>query len=225
MKAQTVGNATWITIATVFLLMAAGFSLTGMPTPTQASDPPPPSVVLIEEAYQKGRISYETSLLYKVYSIFDPQKLPAEYRSSTPGKCATPILREVIRNWGTLSSQVKTELAAYPALLSRPSLSGPEFTYDTAHFQIHYTNSGKDAAELENVWATELHAMGWLQPPSDQTVDGDPDYDVCIRRLVLPRALLCSPTRPRSRRLAHALPSGSTLLACDLEGAHSLEAR
>ncbi|MBC8248065.1 MAG: hypothetical protein H8E90_00170, partial [Anaerolineales bacterium] len=186
-------------MAAVFLLMAVGFSLTGMPSPTQASDPPPPSVVLIEEAYQKGRISYETALLYKVYSVFDPQKLPAEYRSSTPGKCATPILREVIRNWSTLSSWVKRELAAYPTLFSRPALSGPELTYDTPHFQIHYTNSGKDAvdpadanasgvpdyiemmgAELENVWAAELEAMGWLQPPSDQTVDGVPDYDVYV---------------------------------------------
>ena len=128
----------------------------------------------------KGRISYETSLLYKVYSILDPQKLPAEYQSSAPGKCATPISREVVRNWGTLNPQVKTALTAYPAFLSRPSLSGPELTYDTAHFQIHYTTSGKDAAdpgyieaigaELENVWTAELDAMGWLRPPSDQTV-------------------------------------------------------
>ena len=153
-----------------------------MPSPTQASDPLPPSVVLIEEAYQKGRISYETGILYKVYSVFDPQKLPAGYQSSTPGKCATPILREVMRRWSTLSSRVKMELAAYPALFSRPTLSGPELTYDTAHFQIHYTNSGQDAAdldyiemmgaELENVWTAQLDAMGWLPPPSDQTVDG-----------------------------------------------------
>lgn len=177
------------------MLAVVGFSLTGMPPPTQASDPPPPSAGLIEEAYQKGRISYETSLIYKVYSIFDPQRLPAEYRSSTPGKCATPILREIIRSWGKLSSQVKRELAAYPALLSRPSLSGPELTYDMPHFQIHYTDSGKDAAdpayiemmgaELENVWAAEVEAMGWLQPPSDQTVDGEPDYDVYVQDLPL----------------------------------------
>jgi len=194
-KASNGSNTTWGVIAAAFLLIVVGSSLLATPSPTQAGDPPPSSAVLIEEAYQKGRISYETSLLYKVYSIFDPQKLPAEYRSSTPGKCATPILREVIKSWGTLSSQVKKKLAAYPALLSRPSLSGPELTYDTAHFQIHYTNSGKDAAdpayiemmgaELENVWATELHAMGWLQPPSDQTVDGDPDYDVYVQDLPL----------------------------------------
>ena len=194
-KVRTRNKATRGVIAAAFLLVVVGFSLTGMPPLTQAGDPPPPSAVLIEEAYQKGRISYETSLLYKVYSIFDPQRLPAEYRSSTPGKCATPILREVIKSWGALSSQVKRELAAYPALLSRPSLSGPELTYDTPHFQIHYTDSGKDAAdpayiemmgaELENVWMAELEAMGWLQPPSDQTVDGKPDYDVYVQDLPL----------------------------------------
>jgi len=192
-KASNGSNTTRGVIAAAILLVAVGSSLMTMPSPTQASDPPLPSAVLIEEAYQKGRISYETGILYKVYSVFDPQKLPAEYQSSTPGKCATPILREVMRRWSTLSSRVKMELAAYPALFSRPTLSGPELTYDTAHFQIHYTNSGQDAAdldyiemmgaELENVWTAQLDAMGWLQPPSDQTVDGDPDYDVYVQDL------------------------------------------
>lgn len=189
MKAQTGDNTIRGIIAAALLLLAVGASLTGMPSPTRAGNPPP-SVVLIEEAYQQGRIGYETSLLYKAYSIFDPQKLPAEYQSSTPGKCATPILREVIRNWRTLSPHIQGELAAYPGLLSRPSLSGPELIYDTPHFQIHYTTSGQDAAdpayieamaaELENVWAAELGARRWLQPPSDQAVDGDPDYDVYV---------------------------------------------
>jgi hypothetical protein len=198
-KAKTVSNAVRTITATVFLLVAVGSSLVSRPAPTRASDPRPPSVVLIERAYQEGRISYETSLLYKVYSLLDPQKLPAEYQSSTPGKCATPILREIVRNWDTLTFQVKTELAAYRALLPRPFLSGPERTYDTAHFQIHYTDWGKDGvdptdengdevpdyieemgAELENVWTRELNVMGWLQPPSDASVDGDPDYDVYV---------------------------------------------
>ena len=72
-KAQTMDNAIRGVIAAAFLFVAVGFSLMSTPSVTQASDPPPPSAVLIEEAYQKGRISYETSLLYKVYSIFDPQ--------------------------------------------------------------------------------------------------------------------------------------------------------
>jgi hypothetical protein len=198
-KVQTVGNATRVIIAAALLALAVALFLMSTSSPIQASDPPSPSVVLIEEAYQKGRISYETCLLYKVYSIFDPQRLPAKYQSSTPGKCATPIWQEVRRSWETLSSRTKSELASYSVLLARPSLSGPEFTYKTVHFQIHYTNSGQDAvnpadsninkvpdyiemmgAELEHVWNTELVGMGWLQPPSDRTVDGDPDYDVYV---------------------------------------------
>jgi hypothetical protein len=194
-----IGNAIRIIIAVAFLFMAVGSCLMVTSSPIQAGDPQPPSVTLIEEAHQEGRISYETSLLYKVYSIFDPQKLPPEYQSSTPGKCATPILQEVRRNWETLSPQIKSELSSYSALLSRPTLSGPELIYDTAHFQIHYTNTGRDAVnpadtnrnrvpdyiemmgtELENVWNRELYIMGWLKPPSDQTADGDPDYDVYV---------------------------------------------
>jgi hypothetical protein len=48
-----VGNAIRIIVIVTYLLMLVGFSLMGMPSPTQASDPRPPSIVLIEESYQK----------------------------------------------------------------------------------------------------------------------------------------------------------------------------
>jgi hypothetical protein len=195
-------------IAVAVLLMAILVFARGTLSPSGAEARRPPSVVLIAEAYQKGEIDYSTSILYKVYSIFDPQKLPAKYQSTTPGKSATPILLEVKRNWQSLGSQTQDKLASYlkipmdtsfPPPFLRPGLSGPESTYETPHFQIHYTTTGDDAvdlsddnqngvpdyvetmgAELENVWTTELSTMGWLQPPSDQSVDGSADYDVYV---------------------------------------------
>jgi len=163
-----------------------------------------PSVVLIEQAYRNGKIDYDTAIQYKVSSIFDPRALPAEYQSTTPAKCATPILLEVNANWETLKHETRDNLSAYPvgrpgSALLRPGLSG-EVTYSTTHFQIHYTTSGTDAVpttdvspsngipdyidnmgtELENVWTKELSNMGWLQPTSDVSADGNSDYDVYV---------------------------------------------
>lgn len=197
-------------IAVAVLLMATLSLPMSILSASPGEPPRPSSVILIAEAYQKGEIDYSTSVLYKVYSIFDPQKLPAEYQSTTPGKSATPILLEVKRNWQSLRPQIQDKLAPYlripmdkvtsfPPPFLRPILSGPESTYETTHFQIHYTTTGDDAVdltddnhngvpdyietmgtELENVWTTELSTMGWLQPPSDQSADGDPDYDVYV---------------------------------------------
>ncbi len=189
---QTIVAALTVLAAMVLLHMS-------LPVPNYAQEPLPPSAALIEESYERGEIDYETALLYKVYSLFDPEKLPAEYQSDTSIPCGTPILLEVKRNWDRLSPEVKSALSVYP-MQGRPTLSGPELTYDTAHFQIHYTTSGADAiapanddngngtpdcieaigTAFENVWNAEINTLGWLQPPSDQSSDGDPDVDVYI---------------------------------------------
>ena len=183
-----------------------------VPTSTAQSDQndeAPPSIVLIEQAYRNGRIDYDTAIQYKVFSIFEPQRLPVEYQSTTPAKSATTILIEVNRNWQILRPETRNKLSSYPVgrlglpLFRGPILSGPESTYSTTHFQIHYTTSGVDAVdttdnntngipdyiesmgtELEDVWTTELSTMGWLQPPSDVSVDGNPDYDVYVEDML-----------------------------------------
>ena len=212
-------------IAIIFVLLATAVPMTlglaiandtpvngngSMSPPTARGDAKdgtsPPSIMLIEQAYQAGRIDLDTAAMYKVFSVFDPQKLPPEYQSPTPAKCATTVLLEVARNWQILKAATKSSLSSYPLAfqgrvkaLYRPALSGSELTYSTTHFQIHYTLSGVDAVnpadsnsnsipdyieamgtELENVWVTEITDMGWLRPPSDVSVDGNPDYDVYV---------------------------------------------
>ena len=49
----------------------------------------PSSLELVERAQQDGKIDQDTAILYKVLSIFEPQKLPAQYQSTTPAICAT----------------------------------------------------------------------------------------------------------------------------------------
>ncbi len=68
---------------------------------------------LISFAFAEGRIDYSTSLLYKVYAMFDPLSLPSEYKSEVLGKCGTPLIIEVQRNWGRLTSADKAEISQY----------------------------------------------------------------------------------------------------------------
>ncbi|MFQ5617015.1 MAG: MXAN_6640 family putative metalloprotease, partial [Anaerolineales bacterium] len=73
---------------------------------------------------------------------------------------------------------------------SLPTLSGPEQTYDTEHFRIHYTTVGTDTVTadyvnvvgetLEHVWNVEINQMGWAAPPPDNGLGGDNRYDVYL---------------------------------------------
>ncbi len=68
---------------------------------------------LISLAVTEGEIGYSTGLLYKVYAMYDPLSLPSEYRSEVPGKCGTPLIDEVQRNWGRLTPADKAEISQY----------------------------------------------------------------------------------------------------------------
>ena len=70
-------------------------------------------------------------------------------------------------------------------------LSGPVEIIDTAHFRVHYTDSGADSVTndyitlvvlaLEEAWAIQIDQMGWPAPPPDP--DGDGHYPVFVASL------------------------------------------
>ncbi len=68
---------------------------------------------LISLAVAEGEIGYSTGLLYKVYAMYEPLSLPPEYRSEVPGKCGTPLIDEVQRNWRRLTPADKAEISQY----------------------------------------------------------------------------------------------------------------
>jgi hypothetical protein len=128
---------------------------------TVAQEGRPPSLTLIEEAYQRGELDYETALVYKVYTVFVPYRLPPEYQSDTPARSATLIFLEVSRNWEALSPQTQALLTEFlkppppPGQVtvqaqSRPSLED-EQTFTTTHFVIHYTITGTHAVHDPDV--------------------------------------------------------------------------
>ncbi|HIE37793.1 MAG TPA: hypothetical protein EYP77_01760 [Anaerolineae bacterium] len=141
----------------VLLYTALSISLSDTAT---AQSQRPPSLVLIEEAYRRGELDYETALVYKVYTLFAPDRLPVRFQSDTPSRSATMVLVEMQRNWGVLSPQTQALLSEFvappqpsgqiilgpaaPQAQTRPALTD-EQTYATTHFVIHYTVTGTDA--------------------------------------------------------------------------------
>jgi len=78
------------------------------------------SIALIDQAFAAGDIDYTTSLLYKVYAMFDPMSLPPEFESDAPAKCGTPLILEVQRNWHRFTPQQRSEIEIYVQPLMDP---------------------------------------------------------------------------------------------------------
>ena len=92
------------------------------------------SIELIEKAVAEGKITYETSLLYKMYAVFGDDKLPEEFRSAKKFRNSDDVVIEVKSNMGTLSKKTQDELAPF---FRRPD--DPE-----SYFNIKYRNSKRD---------------------------------------------------------------------------------
>jgi len=163
------------------------------------------SVKLLQKAYKRGEIDYQTALNYKLYAIFNKKKLPKAYQSHVPIKSATPIILEAKQNRHLLFKENEF-------ILQRPTDSSDEdyygdgitvWTYDSpsGNFKIHYTEDntngdavfGSDgdqgtipqyvidlASYLDNSWTQIITNMGYTAPPSDGTAGGDCKVDVYL---------------------------------------------
>jgi hypothetical protein len=138
----------------------------------------------IEQAYQAGEIDRATALLYKLYAVKAPDRLPAEYGSDVPAICATVPLLDVWRNADFLARNKDGDV--YDLLL-RPT--GLDSTKKTTHFVLHYTSHGSDsvgkwyveslAVYAESSWTFLVTSKGWDAPPPD-TSGPDSIYDIYI---------------------------------------------
>ncbi len=131
---------------------------------------------LIDRAVEAGSIDRDTADLYVAYALFEPNRLPDEYRSDVPWDGTLPLLhlRQSVRTMHR--GPERQEIRA----LTGSSDSGPFDTCstatgasddDTAHFHIHHTSFGGGlnyshyAASLEAAWNTEVNTFGWAAPP------------------------------------------------------------
>ncbi|MCD4690248.1 hypothetical protein K8S17_02190, partial [bacterium] len=147
---------------------------------------------VIQDAVQRGEIDEAQQYLLLAYSVYAPEKLPADYRGGMIDKCGLPTIEEIDDALPSLPEAVANEIRG---LRDRPTCQ----TYiDTEHFRIHYDTTGGDAilstsyrdaiaTALEYSWDQEVDVLGFRQPPSD---GGDPDggggsahYDFYVQAL------------------------------------------
>ncbi len=140
-------------------------------------------IARIQEDLKTGRISYETSLLYRTYSLFEPSKLPPEYRDEGRFvKSGTSLASEVRAYWSELSPSGKMVLSSF---YSRPILPESHLS-ESGRFLIHYTLSGPNrvseedvdgnevpdyvdevAAAFDSAYVLEVEKLGYRKPLSD----------------------------------------------------------
>lgn len=138
-------------------------------------------------------LTVDQRALYLVYSVIEPENLPAEYTvDADPARCGTPALHEAMLLEGELS---QATLDIILTLANRPTLSGPEVTFVSpeGYFRFHYTTSGGDAVTeayamemagyFDESWDVEVTQLGYFQPPPDNGLGGDNLYDVYIQTL------------------------------------------
>lgn len=148
----------------------------------------------IERAHRFGEIDRTTELLYKLYAIKAPDRLPERYRSEVPAHCATVPLLDVWRNVDLLAKDRGEEV--YP-LLSRPT--GLDSIINTTHFKFHWTSSGSDSVDrayveslvvyAESSWSYEVDYLNWEPPPADYDSGGDSLYDIYVFDIPIPGVL------------------------------------
>lgn len=112
----------------------------------------------IKADYVKGNLSYQQYLEYSALNIFEPDKVPQQYRltgGSLPLKSGTFLIQEVKIHWDELSADAREILAKY---LYRPQLPFSVLS-PSNRFRIHYTTSGTNKVD-----------------PKDNNKNGIPDY-------------------------------------------------
>ena len=132
--------------AVVALVAAAGCSCSVPPpdgerTGYSTDEPPQSSVELINAAVMEGQLDYSTSLLYKVYVMYDPDSLPPEYQSDVPSRCGTPLIDEVRRNWNVVDLNDRAEIAQYIQPIGEPGPTETQLDDVTPDRLDHERNS------------------------------------------------------------------------------------
>lgn len=101
----------------------------------------------IKADYVKGNLSYQQYLEYSALNIFEPDKVPQQYRltgDSLPLKSGTFLIQEIKTNWNELSVGARKILGKY---LYRPQLPFSVLS-PSNRFRIHYTTTGYNAVDL-----------------------------------------------------------------------------
>lgn len=168
----------------------------------------PLSSDLINFAEKNKKITKETAILYKYYSVVSPDKLPQEYKSDKISKSGTKILKQVRYEIENLSEEKRKALPLYlqKYALPTPENYGLDRVLNTTYFQIHYTTSGTHSVSPADTnpansipdyvdWAGDyaeisyqkiIGNLGYLLPPKSSfpryriyLISASPNYGWC----------------------------------------------
>ncbi len=166
-------------ICLIFLLSAALAYVTPGPGGLIVSD-------VIDQAYKKGEINFDTQMLYYAYAVMAPQKLPSYYQPYVGTlKSGTPLIMSIWRNRSKISPGIYAEIQS---LLARPGSIAGSLHSGTYPLYFSYTDAGwlsQTTAALgytDTSWATEVLSQGFDAPPGDLNmgINSSNDYDMYL---------------------------------------------
>lgn len=103
----------------------------------------------IDTDYRAGRLSVQQKVLYKLYAVNNPRKLPSQYRQqdSLPIKCGTPAIMEYHNNRDHLSAAANREVQS----MMQVNMQATEtYTSPEGWFDIKYETTGQHAVPTED---------------------------------------------------------------------------
>jgi hypothetical protein len=116
---------------------------------------------VIRQARLRGELDDETALVYRVWAVMDPERLPPKFSGRPRGlvKSLTPLFLEVRSRWDELRPQAKAALVPYLLRPTEPgqepflyghSYSVPAVYHDSpgGHLRIWYVTSTDDSPDL-----------------------------------------------------------------------------
>ncbi len=183
--------------------------------------PPPTSEELIAAALAAHDITYDESLLYRAYALFDDPRLPDQFRSPIMDwEAGSELFHEIDENEGTLDAQVLSDLAPFRARPNDPisifnnapqasTLSGqaaaPAFGWQSEEVPGTYARVWALGAPgvqhqfvdpVSQVWSALLGIFVYPNPdqPGDPNMTVNPDSDIDLYFVdpgIDPRSDLC----------------------------------
>ncbi len=127
----------------------------------------------IADHYDSLRVQREFSIIFEDYAEL-----------STPIKCGTPIILDIMRNKKYLTAEQRELFDS--RLDDRPRRDSYYYTPE-GHFKIHYNSTDVDTNYVrrcgeffERSWSVEIDSLGFLEPVPDDTLGGDSRFDVYI---------------------------------------------
>ena len=201
----------------------------------------------IIDAMETDVISTDEAALYLVYSVYDIDRIPAEFTTDAQSEpCGAPAMDALVAILDETSAPIREEILD---LLARPVVGSPEYTTNSPDslFKVHWTDNGINATNqgyidminlaMDWSWEHMCVDLDWDIPPIDLGLGGDNLYDVYIMNLTGGTIAYCStsgeppdPTTPEADYASHIVidnsgwPDNLIRETCTHEFNHALQA-